>query len=299
MPLDIATKLAACRNYTEARPMLEFLGASKSSHELMQLYYAQPENSPYRTRFFDTVIQEMEDGIDSKKVKPEGLDPGKIIEQNGENGKNGEKKLKEYEITGSLSSTGSSGEAPAHEGDNKPTTVGDSSVQPTENQLKEQMPGMPGMPQVPGMPPATQQMGMPGVPPELQHQMEQAMTKMPAMNPMQQMRYTQEMVKNMVTPLYQNLAGIKEAITKLDSKIQETQAKSIPLNIPGGENLVMPQGPLREIAPTGYEGIPGFANGAQPPPPRKDIAAKRQLIIEKDRILRTTKNHKDVSQMYS
>ena len=299
MPLDIATKLAACRNYTEARPMLEFLGASKSSHELMQLYYAQPENSPYRTRFIDTVIQEMEDGIDTEKHKGGPHDQGKIDEMhNGEHGENGEKKLKEYEITGSLSSTGSSGEAPAHEGDNKPPTVGDSSAQPTENQLKEQMPGMPGN----YPPPGTQQMGppqmgMPGVPPELQHQMEQAMTKMPAMNPMQQMRYTQEMVKKMVTPLYQNLAGIKEAITKLDSKIQETQAKSIPLNIPGGENLVIPQN-IRETIPQGYDPT-GIASGAQPPPPRKDINAKRQLIIEKDRILRTTKDHKDVSQMYS
>lgn len=299
MPLDIAAKLADCRNYTQARPMLEMLGASRSSHELMQLYFAQPENSPYRTRFLDTVVQEMEDGIDTKKVKPEGLDKGKIEEMhNKEMGENGEKKLTEYEITGSLNAKGSSGEAPAHEGTDKGTTVGDSAAQPVENQLKE-MPQMPGMPGIPGMPPATQQMGMPGVPPELQHQMEQAMTKMPAMNPMQQMRYTQEMVKNMVTPLYNNLAGIKEAITKLDNKIQETQAKSIPLNIPGGENLVMPQGPLREIAPTGYEGIPGFANGAQPPPPRKDINAKRQLIIEKDRILRTTRNNKDVSQMYA
>ena len=292
MPIDIAAKLAACRNYTEARPMLELLGASKSSHELMQLYYAQPENSPYRTRFIDTVIQEMEDGIDTKKVKPEGLDKGKIEEMhNNEHEGNGEKKLKEYEITGSLSSASSSGSEPAKEGTEKGTTVGDSAAQPVENQLKEQAPGMPGMPQP--------QMGVPGVPPELAQAMEQSMAKMPPMNPMQQMRYTQEMVKNMVTPLYTNLAGIKEAITKLDSKIQETQAKTIPLNIPGGENLVFPQGPIRETMPTGYEGIPGFASGAQPPPPRKDIAAKRQLIVEKDRILTTTKNHKDVSQMYS
>ncbi len=287
MPIDIAAKLAACRTYTESRPMLEMLGASKSSHELMQLYFAQPENSPYRVRFLDTVVQEMEDGIETKKVGDGGADKGNIKENHipGEE----EKKLKEYEITGPLNSTSSSSDKPAPEGTDKGITVGDSAANPTENQMKEMPGGMPGMQQP--------QMGIPGMPPEMAQQMEQTMAKMPPMNPMQQMRYIQEMVKSMVTPLYQAIPGIKETLSKLDTKIQEIQIKSVPLNIPGGDSLVMPTGPIQEIGRPGYE-TPGYSNGAQPPPPRKDITAKRQLIMEKDTILRATKNHQDVSQMY-
>ena len=290
MPLDIAAKLAACRNYTDAKPILEMFNASGSSHELMQLYFAQPENSPYRTRFISTVTQEIENDIDPEKHKGGPHDQGKIGEQENNNGeKNGEKGTQEYEITGSKTSTSSSSEAPAMEGDNKPPTVGDSSVQPTENQMKEQMPGMPGM-----MPP---QMGVPGVPPELQHAMEQSMAKMPPMNPMQQMKYTQEMVKGFVTPLYVDLKGIKEAIAKLDTKIQETQVKSVPLSIPGGEKLVYPSNVRETVFPSPNPGgIMG--TGAQPTPSTRDVNDIRQKIVEQDAIITATKQNKDTGHIY-
>lgn len=278
MPIDIAAKLSKCRNYSEARPILETLGASRSSHELMQLYFAQPDNSPYKTRFLDTVVQEMED--DDKKLGGPH-DKGKIIE--GENGENGEKKTQEYELTGTGVAKSSSGPDLTKVGTEK-GPVGDAGAQPTEDQMKE-MGGMPPGMGMPGMMPG-------GMPPEVAKQMENAMAGAPPMNPMQQMRYTQEMVKATVGPLYNEVKGIKEAIAKIDNKIQETTMKTVELKIPGGNELVIPK--VQESLP----GQLSWEMGTQPAPPRVDLAEKRQRIIEKDAILTLKTKNGDLSHMY-
>jgi hypothetical protein len=259
MGLDISAKLMGCRNYTEAKPILETLGASKASHELMQLYYAQPENSPYKTRFMGTVVQELEDGIETKKDKSGPHDEGKINEVDGGQ------------------STQSSGDKPEMEGQNKGTVVGDSSAQPTESQMKE-----------------TPMMGMPGMPPEIQQQMMTGLEKQPPMNPLQQMKMMQYTIQETLKGPLAEIKRIGEGLAAIDSKIQEMETKSVSLEIPGGNDLVTPKYNIQETMPTPQNQV-GY--GAQPQP-QSNIEEKRMQISEADRIMTAKKDGKDVSTMY-
>jgi len=260
--IDIAQKLSACRNYTQAKPILETVGASRASHELMQLYFAQPDNSPYRTRFLTTVVQEVEDGINTEKSKSGPHDKGKL--QEVDNG----------------TSTQSSGDKPEDEGIKKGISSGDSLAEPTESQMKEGLMGMPGMD---------------GLPPEMQQQFMGAMNKAPPMNPLQQMKMMQYTIKEAMKGPMQTIQRLQESVKSLDSKIQEMETKSITLDINGGDKLSLPR--IQETLPSGPIG-PEYGYGAQPPPSRDNLTEKRMRIQETDRILTITKKGGDVSQMY-